>query len=151
MLFEGKHFRGNALVRVGLARKFYGLGNINAARICARLGFYPNIRFHQLTEPDLLAMAKELNTYTIEDEKRQVMRDNLNRKRIAGTYSGRRHAMGYPIRGQRTKRNAQTAKRLNKVFRRGYSTDAVGVLFPSTTWYRYDQSTSSLPVIPVLS
>ncbi|KAK9252646.1 hypothetical protein V1507DRAFT_420690 [Lipomyces tetrasporus] len=134
MLFEGKHFRGNALVRIGLSRKFYGLGQINAERICARLGFYPNIRFHQLTEPDLLAMAKELSAYTIDDEKRQIMRDNLNRKRIAGTYSGRRHAMGYPIRGQRTKRNAQTAKRLNRVFRRGYATDAVSE-FSSGTWY----------------
>ncbi|KAK9246581.1 hypothetical protein V1506DRAFT_534647 [Lipomyces tetrasporus] len=140
MLFEGKHFRGNALVRIGLARKFYGLGQINAERICARLGFYPNIRFHHLTEPDLLAMAKELSAYTIDDEKRQIMRDNLNRKRIAGTYSGRRHAMGYPIRGQRTKRNAQTAKRLNRVFRRGYATDAVSE-FTSGTWYRYELST----------
>ncbi|KAJ8099659.1 hypothetical protein POJ06DRAFT_197735, partial [Lipomyces tetrasporus] len=119
---------------------FYGLGQINAERICARLGFYPNIRFHQLTEPDLLAMAKELSAYTIDDEKRQIMRDNLNRKRIAGTYSGRRHAMGYPIRGQRTKRNAQTAKRLNRVFRRGYATDAVSE-FSSGTWYRYELST----------
>ncbi|KAK9370305.1 hypothetical protein V1509DRAFT_617381 [Lipomyces kononenkoae] len=140
MIFEGKTFRGNALVRIGLARKFYGLGHVNAERICARLGFYPNIRFHQLSEPDRLALAKELNTYTIEDEKRQIMRDNLNRKRAAGTYSGRRHAMGYPIRGQRTKRNAQTAKRLNRVFRRGYSTDAVGAFARNTTVYRYISS-----------
>ncbi|KAK9468646.1 hypothetical protein V1512DRAFT_257570 [Lipomyces arxii] len=133
MIFEGKKFRGNALIRVGLAKKFYGLGKINADRICSKLGFYPFMRFHQLSEPDLLAMSKELTAYVIEDEKRQIMRENLNRKRAIGTYSGRRHAMGYPIRGQRTKNNAQTAKRLNRAFRRNYSS-ATRSFIPTINW-----------------
>jgi small subunit ribosomal protein S13 len=33
----------------------------------------------------------------------------------------RRHALGYPVRGQNTRNNASTAKKLNRVDRKHYS------------------------------
>ncbi|KAK9455038.1 hypothetical protein V1511DRAFT_499255 [Dipodascopsis uninucleata] len=122
--FEGKAFRGNWLVRICLKERFYGLGKHNAEAICAKLGFYPQIRWRQLSEPQLLELSKELRNYKIEDEARNEMRSNIALKRQIGSFVGRRHAMGYPVRGQRTQNNAQTAKRLNRINRRNYSTNS---------------------------
>ncbi|KAK9460389.1 mitochondrial 37S ribosomal protein uS13m [Lipomyces oligophaga] len=113
--FEGNKFRGNMNVRLALKSRFPGLGNLGSLRICAKLGFYPRMKMHQLSEGDFLALSKELLNYTTGDALRQVVRENIAAKRSIGTYAGRRHALGYPVRGQRTKKNGQTAKRLNKV------------------------------------
>lgn len=39
----------------------------------------------------------------IETEKRAEMRANIMRLKEMGSYRGRRHAMGLPVRGQRTR------------------------------------------------
>ncbi|EDN95340.1 hypothetical protein SS1G_11217 [Sclerotinia sclerotiorum 1980 UF-70] len=36
-----------------------------------------------------------------------------------GSYRGRRHAMGLPVRGQNTKGQISTARKLNKMNRKG--------------------------------
>lgn len=79
---------------------------------------------------------------TIENEARRKLQDNIRRLRDMGTYRGRRHAIGLPVRGQRTRtqvchspntqylfflgenpilrlRKALTAKKLNRVERHG--------------------------------
>ncbi|KAJ6623511.1 hypothetical protein B0H10DRAFT_2162491 [Mycena sp. CBHHK59/15] len=61
--------------------------------------------------PDLL---KELR---IESELRQEIRENIAHQKMIGSYVGRRHAMGLPVRGQNTQNNAKTAKKLNRVER----------------------------------
>ena len=119
---SGKSFRGNQVVSIGIASKFYALGIQNAERICSKLGFYPQKRMHQLTEEEGRAIAKELTAYTIETEARNQMRANIALKRTIGSFAGRRHAMGLPVRGQGTRNNAKTAKKLNKLERRNYST-----------------------------
>lgn len=74
---------------------------------------------HQLTEQNVLSIAKELTGYTIENEAKNQLRANIALKRAIGSYAGRRHAMGLPVRGQSTRNNAKTAKRLNRLERRG--------------------------------
>ncbi|KAK7204825.1 hypothetical protein BZA70DRAFT_185263 [Myxozyma melibiosi] len=112
--FQGISMRGNALVKLVLVNRFTGLGRHNAERICAKLGFYPRMRAHQLQEPDLLALAKELQGYTVGEAYTNSVRDNIRSKRIIGTFAGRRHALGYPVKGQRTKNNGLTARRHNR-------------------------------------
>jgi small subunit ribosomal protein S13 len=60
-----------------------------------------------------------LTNLKIESELRREMRENIAHQRMIGSYVGRRHAMGLPVRGQNTQNNAQTAKRLNRVERYG--------------------------------
>lgn len=55
------------------------------------------------------------------DLRRQVLADIAHHRAI-GTYVGRRHAAGYPVHGQRTQSNARTARRLNRIERRQFST-----------------------------
>ncbi|CAN6666728.1 small ribosomal subunit protein uS13m [Trichomonascus vanleenenianus] len=113
----GKSLRGNTLIRIGLT-KFFGLGQRNADKICAKLGFYPLMRVHQLNEQKILAITKELSEYTIEKDLKNEILADIALKRKIGSYQGRRHAQGLPVRGQKTKNNAVTAKRLNRLERR---------------------------------
>lgn len=75
------------------------------------------MRMGQLSEPQILAINKELNELTIEGQLKQQINDNIKLKRAIGSYAGLRHAAGLPVRGQRTRNNAVTAKRLNKLNR----------------------------------
>ncbi|KAG8861974.1 hypothetical protein FRB96_002417 [Tulasnella sp. 330] len=60
-----------------------------------------------------------LSKILVENEAKRVLRENIAHHRNVGSYTGRRHAMGYPVRGQRTTSNAKTAKKLNRIDRRG--------------------------------
>ena len=60
-----------------------------------------------------------LKNLKIEVELRRESRENIAHQRMIGSYVGRRHAAHLPVRGQRTKTNAKTAKKLNKVDRYG--------------------------------
>lgn len=63
-----------------------------------------------------------------ESDLRRSVRADIAHHRTVGSYRGRRHAMGLPVRGQRTKTNAMMAKKLNKsrVDRKMFSTLAPG-------------------------
>lgn len=65
------------------------------------------------------ALTAELSTMTIENDARRLVQDNIKRLRDMGTYRGRRHAMGLPVRGQQTRNQIATARKLNKVERHG--------------------------------
>jgi small subunit ribosomal protein S13 len=65
------------------------------------------------------ALTAELSTMTIENDARKIIQDNIRRLRDMGAYRGRRHAMGLPVRGQRTRNQIQTARKLNKIERKG--------------------------------
>lgn len=114
----GKSFSGNTIVRVGLASKFFGVGTKTSTQICSKLGIYPQMRMVQLDEPKILDITKELSELKIENDLKQEIRNNIQIKRETLSYEGRRHIAGLPVRGQRTRTNALTAKKLNKVFRR---------------------------------
>ena len=114
----GKAFRGNTLVREGLRLKIFGIGRKSADEICAKLGFYPRMRMHQLDESKVLALSKELSTYKIETDLRNEILSNIRAKVDIGCYQGMRHQQGLPVHGQHTRSNAKTAKKLNRVDRR---------------------------------
>ncbi|KAJ6597100.1 hypothetical protein DFH09DRAFT_1133686 [Mycena vulgaris] len=58
-----------------------------------------------------------LKELKIESELRQEIRDNIAHQKMIGSYVGRRHAMGLPVRGQNTQNNAKTARKLNRLER----------------------------------
>ncbi|KAI7288292.1 hypothetical protein KC352_g4417, partial [Hortaea werneckii] len=63
--------------------------------------------------------AAELSTMTLENDLRRQLQENIKRLRDMGTYRGRRHAMSLPVRGQNTRSQIMTARKLNRVERRG--------------------------------
>jgi len=60
-----------------------------------------------------------LSQIKLETDLRRQVRENIAHHRTIGTYVGRRHAMGLPVRGQNTRNNRKTARKLNKIERRG--------------------------------
>ena len=58
-----------------------------------------------------------LQNLKIESDLKREIRENIAHQRMIGSYVGRRHAMGLPVRGQNTRNNALTAKKLNRVDR----------------------------------
>lgn len=65
-----------------------------------------------------------LRQIKIEADLKRVLHANINHHRNVGSYRGRRHASHLPVRGQRTSTNARTAKKLNRLERRGMATSA---------------------------
>lgn len=58
-----------------------------------------------------------LRSIVIESDLKRQIQGNIGHHRTIGTYRGRRHLQGLPVRGQKTRTNALTAKRLNKIGR----------------------------------
>lgn len=66
--------------------------------------------------------ADPLRSLVVETDLRRSMQANIAHHRNVGSYRGRRHQQGLPVRGQRSNSNAQTARKLNRIERRGYCT-----------------------------
>lgn len=62
--------------------------------------------------------ADRLAEIKIETDLRREVLENITHQRTVGSYVGRRHAMHLPVRGQNTRSNARTARKLNRVERR---------------------------------
>ena len=73
----------------------FGVGKTRAAETLAATGISGDIRVHQLTEDQLVALRDHID---------------IRRKVEIGNYQGRRHRSGLPVRGQRTRTNARTRK-----------------------------------------
>lgn len=92
----------------------------------ARLSLPDNQRVGALADSQITALSSILSTPTPEDAKDPILSNllieqDLKRKVHSdikhlieiNCYRGQRHRAGLPVRGQRTKVNAKTAKKLN--------------------------------------
>jgi small subunit ribosomal protein S13 len=69
----------------------------------ARLYIHPTARIGALANQQVLAINAELSRMHIENDLRREVRENIRRLKDMGSYRGKRHAMGMPVRGQRTR------------------------------------------------
>ena len=118
----GKYLPERKPVRYALLR-FKGIGDFTAAQICARLQFHETLLMGEMSERQLNALSHEIGDLTLENDLIRGVRDNIARLRRIGSYRGKRHAAGLPVRGQNTRNNASVARKLNRVDR-GYHTMA---------------------------
>jgi small subunit ribosomal protein S13 len=97
-------------VEIGLTY-IYGIGLSRAQKIIAATGVNPDTRVKDLTEADVTALRAHVeSTYQIEGDLRRWESMNIKRLMDIGTYRGRRHRLGLPVRGQRTRTNARTRR-----------------------------------------
>ena len=89
----------------------FGIGRTRAAETLAATGVSGDLRVHELTDDQLVALRDhiEANYQTEGDLRREVTAD-IRRKVEIGCYEGIRHRRGLPVRGQRTHTNARTRK-----------------------------------------
>ncbi|KAK7757241.1 37S ribosomal protein subunit sws2, mitochondrial [Diatrype stigma] len=115
---SGINFHPRKFVKKAL-EAFYALGPQTSARIMAKHCIHPLARMGTIPPKTTVALTAELSNMTIENDARRLVQDNIRRLRDMGTYRGRRHAMGLPVRGQRTRNNNITARKLNVLERGG--------------------------------
>lgn len=113
----GVNFHEMKLVKKAL-ESFYALGPHASARILAKYTIHPRAKLGSLPQKTITALTAELSTMTVDNDARRIVQDNIKRLRDMGTYRGRRHAMGLPVRGQNTRNQVNTARKLNVVERR---------------------------------
>ncbi len=89
----------------------YGIGRTLLNKILATCGIDPDTRVKNLTETEVSKIRDTIeNGYVVEGDLRREIAMNIKRLTEIGCYRGRRHRMGLPVRGQRTKTNARTRK-----------------------------------------
>lgn len=89
----------------------YGIGRTRAAETLAATGISGDIRVKDLTDEMLVALRDHIDAnYEVEGDLRRTVAADIRRKIEIGTYQGRRHRSGLPVRGQRTRTNARTRK-----------------------------------------
>ena len=89
----------------------FGIGRTRAAETLAATGVSGDLRVHQLTDEQLVALRDHIEgNYEIEGDLRRTVAADIRRKVEIGSYEGLRHRRGLPVRGQRTKTNARTRK-----------------------------------------
>jgi small subunit ribosomal protein S13 len=89
----------------------YGIGRTRAQDVLAATGVSPDKRVHELGDEELVKLRDWIEgNYQIEGDLRREVTADIRRKIEIGSYQGRRHRTGLPVRGQRTRTNARSRK-----------------------------------------
>ena len=89
----------------------YGIGRTSADEIIAKTGINPDTRVKDLSEDEVAKIRDQIeNNYKVEGDLKREVQSNIKRLTDIGCLRGRRHRLGLPVRGQRTKTNARTRK-----------------------------------------
>ena len=97
-------------VEIGLTY-LYGIGLSRAQEILAETGVNPDTRVRDLSDEVVAKLRGCIEeNYQIEGDLRRWEAMNIKRLADIGTYRGRRHRQGLPVRGQRTRTNGRTRR-----------------------------------------
>lgn len=97
-------------IEIGLTY-IYGIGLSRSQDILAETDVNPDTRVKDLSDVEVAALRSEVqNNYEVEGDLRRLEAMSIKRLMDIGTYRGRRHRMGLPVRGQRTRTNARTRR-----------------------------------------
>ena len=97
-------------VEIGLTY-ILGIGLSSSQEILKKTGVNPDTRVRDLTEDEVQKIREVIGSdYKVEGDLRRDTALNIKRLIEIGSYRGRRHRMGLPVRGQNPKNNARTRK-----------------------------------------
>ncbi len=100
----------NKRVVIGLTSVF-GIGRSTAEKILAKAGISEDKKVSQLTDDEVNHIRAEISAeMKVEGALKSEVSMNIKRLVDIGTYRGKRHRRGLPVRGQRTRTNARTRK-----------------------------------------
>ncbi|MBI4206948.1 MAG: 30S ribosomal protein S13 [Betaproteobacteria bacterium] len=88
----------------------FGIGRSNARAICAAAGVNRATKMKDLSDSEMDKLREQVARYTVEGDLRREVSMNIKRLIDLGTWRGKRHRAGLPVRGQRTRTNARTRK-----------------------------------------
>jgi small subunit ribosomal protein S13 len=89
----------------------FGVGQTRARKALEATGVSPDMRVHELGDDELVKLRDYIEgNYQVEGDLRREVAADIRRKVEIGSYQGRRHRSGLPVRGQRTRTNARGRK-----------------------------------------
>jgi small subunit ribosomal protein S13 len=100
----------NKRVVIGLT-SIYGIGKSSSEKILDQAGVNHDKKVADLTDDEVNKLRSIITSdYKIEGSLKTEIQANIKRLMDIGSYRGKRHRRGLPVRGQRTKTNARTRK-----------------------------------------
>ncbi len=97
-------------VEIGLTY-IYGIGLSRSKEILEKTDIDPDIRVKDLSDAQVAALRESVEAnYQVEGDLRRLENMNIKRLMDIGSYRGRRHRAGLPVRGQNTRTNARTRR-----------------------------------------
>jgi small subunit ribosomal protein S13 len=100
----------NKRIDIGLTYVF-GIGKTSATQIVTEANVSPSTRCNDLTDEEITNIRAIIDgDYQTEGDLRRFVSQNIKRLTEIGSAKGRRHRVGLPARGQRTRTNARTRK-----------------------------------------
>jgi len=87
-----------------------GIGRSRARAICAAGGVNISTKIKDLSDTQMDKLREQVAKFTVEGDLRREVSMNIKRLIDLGTWRGKRHRLGLPVRGQRTRTNARTRK-----------------------------------------
>jgi small subunit ribosomal protein S13 len=88
----------------------FGIGRSRARVICAAAGVNSSTKVKDLSDTEMDKLREQVAKHTVEGDLRREVSMNIKRLIDLGTWRGKRHRAGLPVRGQRTRTNARTRK-----------------------------------------
>ena len=89
----------------------FGIGRSTAHNILDKAGVDYSIKVQDWSDDQLAAIRKVITEdFRVEGSLRSEIQTNIKRLMDIGAYRGRRHRMGLPVRGQRTRTNGRTRR-----------------------------------------
>jgi len=88
----------------------YGIGRGRSRAICVAAGINTAAKIKDLSDADMDKLREQVAKFTTEGDLRREISMNIKRLMDLGTWRGKRHRAGLPMRGQRTRTNARTRK-----------------------------------------
>ena len=100
----------NKRVVIGLT-SIYGIGKSSSQKILDQAGVNVDKKVSDLTDDEVNKLRSIITSdFKIEGSLKAEVQANIKRLMDIGSYRGKRHRRGLPVRGQRTKTNARTRK-----------------------------------------
>ena len=88
----------------------YGVGRTRARKICIAAGIETSRKMKDLSDSEMDKLREQVGKFATEGDLRREVSMNIKRLMDLGTWRGKRHRAGLPVRGQRTRTNARTRK-----------------------------------------
>lgn len=96
-------------------QNLFGVGGVYSLYLCSRIGISVKAYIRDVSYKKVRILNRILVSEGVfEIELSRLIRSKIQRKISIRSYEGRRHTMSLPVRGQNTKNNRKTSKKLNK-------------------------------------
>lgn len=90
----------------------YGIGRERSKKILGNLKIEYMKKVSDITEEEQKLISDELKNYVLENDLKREVASAIKRLKEIKCYRGMRHNLGLPVRGQLTRKNGRTAKKL---------------------------------------